>query len=426
VRRTVLVFVCSEATFPKAINGAYEQPYRLARLGFDQLVLNAEGILARRAPTYFYVHKPAGWLLASFPVAGLSGFTRKKFARRAPSGKIGYSLVGYPIPAMGGGAMTNGGGSRYGFSAAVDTPIPYLRRLREYYEVLGYGAPYEWAHYTHAPFQPLDKPLAECRVAVVTTAAPFQPDKGDQGPGAPYNAAAKFYHVHSGDAEKNHDLRISHVAIDRKHTTAEDPGTYFPLPELRRAAARGRIGAVAARFHAIPTNRSHRTTLETDCPEVVARAKADGADAAILVPNCPVCHQTVSLAARMLEENGIATVVMGCAKDIVEYVGVPRLLFSDLPLGNAAGRPNDPESQALTLELALRLLENAPGPRTTLQSPLKWSDNPDWKLDYQNAARMTPGEIAKRRADFDRQKVAAKSLREEAGVVRPPRADNTG
>ena len=165
--------------------------------------------------------------------------------------------------------------------------------------------------------------------------------------------------VYSGDTAKDHDLRISHVAIDRKHTTAEDSGSYFPLPELRHAAGRGRIGSVAPRFHGLPTNRSHRTTLETDCPELVARCLDDGVDGALLVPNCPVCHQSVSLAARALEERGIATVVMGCAKDIVEYVGVPRLLFSDFPLGNAAGRPHDPQSQALTLDLALRFWRRA-------------------------------------------------------------------
>ena len=85
------------------------------------------------------------------------------------------------------------------------------------------------------------------------------------------------------------------------------------------------------------------------------RRLEDEADAALLVPNCPVCHQTVSLIARHLEANGIATVVMGCAKDIVEHCGAPRFLFSDFPLGNGAGRPHDPESQALTIELALRL-----------------------------------------------------------------------
>ena len=126
-----------------------------------------------------------------------------------------------------------------------------------------------------------------------------------------------------------------------------------------------------------------------------------------------MCHQTVSLAARHLEANGIPTVIMGCAKDIVEHVGVPRFLFSDFPLGNPAGRPNDPDSQAVTLELALRVLEMAPGPRTTVQSPLRWSDNPDWKLDFSNIARLSPEEIARRRAEFDRQKEIAKTIRDK-------------
>lgn len=307
--------------------------------------------------------------------------------------------------------MTSERASEFGFAPPHDVPIPYMRRTREYYAALGYGAPYEWAHFAEVPFHPLEKPLARSTVTIVTTAAPFQPGKGDQGPGAPYNAAAKFFTVYSGDSAQDHDLRISHIAIDRAHTTAADPGTYFPLPELRRQAARGRIGAVAQRFHGLPTNRSHRTTLQVDCPELLARCKADGVDAAILVPNCPVCHQSVALAARMLEENGIATVVMGCAKDIVEHVGVPRFLFSDFPLGNAAGRPHDEPSQVFTLELALRLLESAPAPRTTVQSPLVWSASPDWKLDYCNIDRLSPQEIARRRAEFDRQKEVAKAVR---------------
>ncbi|HEV2336741.1 MAG TPA: hypothetical protein VGS13_14655 [Stellaceae bacterium] len=119
----------------------------------------------------------------------------------------------------------------------------------------------------------------------------------------------------------------------------------------------------------------------------------------------------MSLAARHLEQNGIPTVIMGCAKDIVEYCGVPRFLFSDFPLGNPAGRPNDPESQAATLELALRVLEGAPGPRTTVQSPLRWSADPAWKLDFSNIARLSPEEIARRRAEFDRQKEIARTIR---------------
>jgi hypothetical protein len=311
------------------------------------------------------------------------------------------------------------------FAAPHDAPIPYLQRLREYYLALGYGAPYEWAHYAEVPFRPLSKPLSKSRFTLITTAAPYQPDKGDQGPGAPYNAAAKFYAVYSGETGKDHDLRISHIAIDRKHTTAEDSGTYFPLPALRDRAAKGVIGSVASRFHGLPTNRSQRVTLDVDCREIVERCKADGVDAALLVANCPVCHQSVSLAARTLEENGIATIVMGCAKDIVEYVGVPRFLFSDFPLGNAAGKPKDRVSQVFTLDLAFKLLASAPAARTTVQSPLRWSEDSDWKLDYCNIERLTPEEIRRRRADFDKAKARAKRVREQAEDVSPTADDRT-
>jgi hypothetical protein len=122
----------------------------------------------------------------------------------------------------------------------------------------------------------------------------------------------------------------------------------------------------------------------------------------------------VSLVARLLEVNGIPTVIMGCAKDIVEHCGVPRFLFSDLPLGNSAGRPFDVESQAATLELALRLLEGAPAARTTVQSPLRWRDDASWKLDFSNLDRMTPDQIAERRREFDEIKAVARRKREGA------------
>lgn len=292
-------------------------------------------------------------------------------------------------------------------------PISYMQRTRDWYLALGYGNPYRWAHHHDVPFQPLAKPLDQCTVALITTASPFDPAKGNQGPGAPYNAAAKFYQVYSGDTSQDHDLRISHVAIDRKHTSMTDSGSWFPLPLLRQAEAEGKIGKLARRFHGAPTNRSQRHTIEVDCPELLGRCKEDGVDAAILVANCPVCHQTLSLVARHLEANRISTVIMACAKDIVEYCGVPRMLFSDFPLGNAAGKPHDPASQQATLDLALKVLESAPAARTSVQSPQVWSDNPDWKLDYSNPDRVSPEELARRKAENDRAKETAKAIRDQ-------------
>lgn len=294
-----------------------------------------------------------------------------------------------------------------------DQPIQYMRRTREWYLALGYDNPYVWSHYLDVPFQPLRKPLAESCVTLITTAAPYQPDKGPQGPGAPYNSAAKFYKVYSGDMVAEHDLRISHVGIDRIHTSMEDGRAWFPLHALRAAATGGRIGRLAQRFHGAPTNRSQQHTIDIDCPDLLQRCREDDVDVAVLVPNCPICHQTLSLVARYLESHGIATVLMGCAKDIVEHCGVPRFLFSDFPLGNAAGRPNDPDSQAQTFELGLRVLESAVGARTTMQSPLRWSDDADWKLDYCNIERRAPEEVAKLRAEAEEARVVAKQLREQ-------------
>ena len=170
------------------------------------------------------------------------------------------------------------------FAADHDVPIPYMQRTRDYYQALGF-APYRWAHFTDVPFTPLRAPLAQARVALITTAAPYQPGLGDQGPGAPYNAAAKFYKVYSDATAAVPDLRISHVGYDRKHTTAEDPSTWFPLARLHEAVKAGRIGALTPRFHGAPTNRSHRVTMETDAPELLRRCREDGADVAVLVPS---------------------------------------------------------------------------------------------------------------------------------------------
>src|SRR5258708_5001252 len=206
-----------------------------------------------------------------------------------------------------------------GFAPDYDSPVPYMQRTRDYYTAIGYTTPYRWAHYADAPFQPLKKPLAQSRVTIITTAAPYDPAKGDQGPGAAYNGGATFY---------------------------------------------------------------------VDAPESLARCLTDAVDVAVLVPNCPVCHQTSALVARHLEAGGISTVVMGCAKDIVEHAAVPRFLFSDFPLGNSAGKPHDIESQALTLELALGLLEHASGARTTLPSPLPSSADPPWTLAYHTIPQL--------------------------------------
>ena len=289
-------------------------------------------------------------------------------------------------------------------------PLRYIDRTRAYYLALGYGAPYVWAENSDIPFAPLQKPLTKTKVALVTTAALFDPAKGDQGPSAAYNGAAKFYTPYQAPVEDAPKTGISHIAYDRKHSPATDEQSWLPLNALKQAAADGLIGDITKHFHGLPTNRSQRATLEEDSVLLLEALKRDQAEAAILVPNCPVCHQSATLAARHLEEAGMPTVVMGCAKDIVESAGAPRFVFSDFPLGNGAGKPHDEASQRKTLELALELLEKAKSPETMI-NPQVWSNDHSWKDDYSNPKKLSAEELAQKRTAFDAGKQAAKSVR---------------
>ena len=297
------------------------------------------------------------------------------------------------------------------FAPELDQPVRYIERTRSYYLGLGYDNPYVWAHYIDVPFTPLKKPLNQSVLGLITTAVPFDSAKGNQGPGASYNAAAKFYQPYQMRIDAEIDLRIAHVGIDRKNANMEDSNCWFPLAAARQAVNAQRIQALSPHFYGLPTNRSQRHTLDIDAPIILEILRADKVDVAVLIPNCPICHQSQSLLARYLEAEGIPTLVMGTAKDIVEYCGVPRFLFSDFPLGNAAARPNDPDSQSLNFELALRLLESAPAPRTTLQSPLIWAADPSWKSDYSNLEKLSKQEVERLRDEAEQARITARELR---------------
>ncbi len=89
----------------------------------------------------------------------------------------------------------------------------------------------------------------------------------------------------------------------------------------------------------------------------------------------------MSLTARHLEANGITTVIVGSARDIVEECGVPRFVFTDFPLGNPCGKPYDVEMQRAIVGIALDLAERAWMPRSTVQAPFEWGDD-GWRDRY--------------------------------------------
>ncbi len=159
--------------------------------------------------------------------------------------------------------------------------VRYIERTREYYLREGYAEPYQWAEFEEVAFSNLEKPLAECRIALVSTSDVHLKD--DASAEGEFNAiTGNVYSIPAETPAERLYSRQQH--FDTHATHIEDVDSYFPLTRLNELAAVGRIGSVAARAHGVFTSYSVRKTLERDAPEVLERCLDDGADAVLLTP----------------------------------------------------------------------------------------------------------------------------------------------
>ena len=104
---------------------------------------------------------------------------------------------------------------------------------------------------------------------------------------------------------------------------------------------------------------------------------------------------------------------MGCARDIVEQVGVPRFWFSNFPLGHSAGKPFDTESQAQTLHGALSLFDSAAHARTTHVSDQKWRKSDAWEQDSWDLSHLSAADLAKLKAEHENVRATAAQIKSD-------------
>jgi len=157
--------------------------------------------------------------------------------------------------------------------------VRYIDKTRAYYQAEGYDKPYEWAHFDDIPFTPfasVGKPLADCRVGVVTTSEMARRDV-EAGPDDP----KRLVYALPTDIPVD-TLYSKKAAYDRYATTLDDVDSYLPLTHLHRLVAEGRIGAVAPRFQVMHSEYSQRKTLTVDAPEILRQMREDDVDVAVL------------------------------------------------------------------------------------------------------------------------------------------------
>ncbi len=160
--------------------------------------------------------------------------------------------------------------------------VRYIDKTRDYYQAQGYDKPYAWAHFDDVAFQPLVKPLRDCRLALVSTSEIARHSDTDQRTPLERGEVGNVYSFPSTTPVA--DLYSHSHSFDKYATTLDDVNAFFPISRLHELAAAGRIGEIAPSAHGLYNAYSQHKTREVDAPEVLRRCRAEAVDVALLTP----------------------------------------------------------------------------------------------------------------------------------------------
>lgn len=156
--------------------------------------------------------------------------------------------------------------------------VEYKKKIGALYSRLGYGT-YSWViNKETPPWQPLEKPLSECRLALLSS-------------GGIYVSGQVAFHFKDDTSfrtipreVRTEDLRTSHFAYDM-NAARRDPNTVFPIDTLRRLIADGFVGDMTDHAYSFMGGiYSARRVKEELAPKLTEQVLAERADVALLVP----------------------------------------------------------------------------------------------------------------------------------------------
>jgi D-proline reductase (dithiol) PrdB len=130
-----------------------------------------------------------------------------------------------------------------------------------------------------APFARPAKPLAACRLAIVTTAGVHV--RGDRL----FTPGDQTYRVIPSEAPAV-DIVQSHTSIGFDRVAImRDINVSFPIDRLRELVARGELGGLGPSHYSFMGAQREVARIESQSgPEVARRLVADGVDAALITP----------------------------------------------------------------------------------------------------------------------------------------------
>ena len=213
---------------------------------------------------------------------------------------------------------------------------------------------YPFVENSRAPFTPARRAISMMNVALIVSAGAYIDGT------YPFDTTAADGDLNFREIPSDinlSDLRFTARGYDPTFVQ-QDANVQVPLARLHEFESNRIIAQVNSSFWSfcgfIPD--AGRLTEEM-IPKLVERVHRYEVQSALLIPASALCHQSVALIARAIEQSGIPTMTLGVRREILESVHPPRAGYYEGELGSVAGKPKWPEHQRRVLDEALRWLE---------------------------------------------------------------------
>lgn len=213
---------------------------------------------------------------------------------------------------------------------------------------------YPFIENSRAPFSPTRRALPLMNLALISSAGAYL----DGTEPFDTNSANGDFNIREIPTEIGaRDLQFAARGYDDRFVR-EDMNAQLPLTRLSELEANGVIGQLNSVFWSfcgfIPDAAGF---AETALLKLIERLKYYDVQGVLLIPASELCHQSMGLAARAIEQSGIPTVTLSVSRVAIERVRPPRAGYYKGEYGSVAGKPNFPEYQRRVLDEALRWLE---------------------------------------------------------------------
>jgi D-proline reductase (dithiol) PrdB len=213
---------------------------------------------------------------------------------------------------------------------------------------------YPFVENTYAPFTPLQRALPMLNLGLISSAGAYI-DGTDS-----FDLAAKDGDLNYREFPIEVDAEDFLYAAKGYDAAAvkEDRNVQIPIDRLLEYEANGVIGRLNNVWWSLSPWTPNAALVASElAPQIAERLAAYEVKAALLVPASRLCHQTLGIVARAIEQRGIPTMTISVDRVATDRVRPPRTAYYNGEFGAVAGKPNWKQYQLRVLDEALRWIE---------------------------------------------------------------------